>query len=150
MRQENSLAPVDIHRLGALLRTQGRDYVSKTELTLCVEADNAFYFCSVENPHVLQISTQWRGIALCDEDFQSLRLAVRTCNATCAFPKAFMVPIPPNGRYTVGAECNTLISRGLSEAQFFGFVERSLESLSAFLTVLERRLPHLVTWKATA
>lgn len=147
MKMGTDQTPIDLARMRALLRSEGTEFRDSTDSVLTLDTDRAVFTWSVANPQVIQISARWRGVAQSSEHFQTLRGLVSDCNSSCAFPKAYMIPLAVDGQYTVGGECNLLSGRGVTEDQFYGFVERSATALHNFLAQAELKLPQLVTWE---
>lgn len=138
--------PVDLERVRTMLDHQDRDFGAHGATAWSVQAHNALYLWSLENPQVLQIRGQWRGVVTSLEQLVGLQRTINHCNATRTIPKSYTLPLP-EGRYGLMTECNILTHGGLSPQQFFGFCEDSLGAIINFFDEVESELPELVTWE---
>lgn len=138
--------PVDLERIRNLLDSQNRDFGAHGTGAWSVTTTNAFYLWSLENPQVLQIRGQWRGIATTPTMLDQLRQVIGRCNFTRTIPKSYTLPLA-NGNYGLMTECNILTNGGLSHRQFFDFCESSLGAIMEFFGEAEKLLPDFVTWE---
>ncbi|GEM_PF-6505921 len=140
---ERQTTPVSFGSVIATLRAQGRDLVKTKNNLVTVEHSSATFFWSTENPQVSQLRAQWRGASATTEDFNALREIVSHYNATCAFPKTYMVPLGGNGRYTVAAECNLITCHDTTDLQIYGFLDRATTALGTFIAEVSGQMSHL-------
>ncbi|WP_350258339.1 YbjN domain-containing protein [Scrofimicrobium sp. R131] len=139
--------PISLPRAQRLLQREHLRVVPAVGDGWCVVAPNASYALSIENGCVLQLRGQWNGFAHDSELFHRLREVVATCNATRAFPKAYLWPLKDRGHYGLMAESSMLYDGDLTSAQFHEFLDLGLTSLRDFFLDAEAALPELVTWE---
>lgn len=139
--------PLDTARVRELLHGRDLAVTQVDENTWMMPRPNALYRLTLRNPQVLQLGAQWRGVATDDSGFRELRDAVLECNSTRTAPKSFVIPLDDNRGYSVVGECNSLLLSGMTQDQFLSIWESALTAISSFLHMVEKRLPHLVTWK---
>lgn len=141
------LTPVDRNRVLTLLDDQRLAYDSQGSNAWSVSTNNGNYLWNLENPQILQIRSQWRGVAITAESSQKLREVISVSNANRTAPKAFTLPLAESGETGLVAECNILTHGGLTQQQFYDFCETSLAAIVSFFHEVEAKLPELVTWE---
>lgn len=144
----NLPTPVDLDRVRNLLDSQNRSFGAHGTDAWSFTTENGLYLWSLENPQVLQIRGQWRGVAVGPQMLTRLQKVVGHCNSTRIMPKSYTLPLP-DSRYGLMAECNILTNGGLSHQQFYDFCENSLGAVMEFFTEAEAKLPDFVIWEPT-
>lgn len=109
--------------------------------------ENAILFVGFENPSILQLRGQWRGIAVDDEGFAALTQQVHLCNLLRSGPKAYLMPFEDATKFGLGAEVNMVISKGATTEQLTNFYEVALTMIVGFFKDVEDEIPELVTWR---
>lgn len=141
------LTPVNPERVLALLADQSFAYDAQGPNAWSVPANNAYYLWNLENPQILQIRSQWRGVAATPEAARQLRQVVSASNRNRTSPKAFTLPLQVSPELGLVAECNIMTHTGLTQGQFYDFCEDSLAAIMSFFQEVESQLPQLVTWE---
>lgn len=141
------LTPVNPERVLALLADRSFAYDTHGSDAWSVSTNNAYYLWNLKNPQVLQIRSQWRGIATTPDAAQQLRHAISECNRNRTLPKTFTLPLKAEGEIGLIAECNIVTHSGLTQGQFYDFCEESLSAIMSFFAEVELKLPQLVTWE---
>lgn len=146
--------PVNRQRLETFLNSLPGSELSELALNFTEHKDELVYptdsgiiFINQHNENILQIRGQWRGIASDDDSFGSLVSLVQECNLMRSGPKAYMLPMENNSRYSVGAEVNLVVSQGATECQLAAFYETALTMILGLFQDLNAAAPELVTWK---
>ncbi|EEH64545.1 hypothetical protein HMPREF0044_0282 [Gleimia coleocanis DSM 15436] len=143
--------PVNAQRLQNFLGSlAGSDFdleFQEYENELVYPTQSGIIFINLNNDNVLQIRGQWRGIATDDDSFSTLVSMVQECNNYRSGPKAYMLPMDNNQRFSVGAEVNLVVSQGATECQLGTFYETALTMIMGLFQELDMAVPNLVTWK---
>lgn len=143
--------PVNAQRLqnflGSLKGTELNLEFTEYQNEMVYPTESGVIFINLQNENVMQIRGQWRGIAADDESFSTLVALVQDCNNYRSGPKAYMLPIDNNQRFSVGAEVNLVVSQGATECQLGTFYETALTMILGLFQELDQTVPELVTWK---
>lgn len=141
-----------VHPLRVAAYFEERDLVIErpSAMSIRVLLDNAAIVCELANPDIFQVSSIWKGVVQKPRDLARLLELISSSNATLFAPKAYTIPGPRLGITYLGAEGNIPISSGLSELQFYSFIETTVTAIIGLFTQVELLLPHLVTWNSTS
>lgn len=117
-----------------------------SELSIRALLENATVLGELANPDIFQLSAIWSGMVQEPKDLERILELISSANSTLFAPKAYTIPGPRLGTAYLAAEGNVPIGSGLSELQFFSFIETTLTAIVGFFSQVELVLPHLVTW----
>lgn len=139
----SALRPVTYGRIRAILNQDGLFYRFE---------DDAI-FASFTNGNVriiidqddLIIEAQWRGQTNSDDDIETLKKLCRECNWNRIGPRA--VTVADEEGTTIETSMRQPIEIQLTDQQLAGFWNFSMGATWSFLSEIEKRLPHLVTWE---
>lgn len=106
-------------------------------------------FVNLNNPAILQVRGQWRGIISDDDTFAEAVREVHHCNVSRSGPKAYLLPLSECDRYSVGAESNLIVQNGATDEQLTHFFEVALTMVMGFFHDLTHTLTAAVNWEVT-
>lgn len=151
-------APISPRRVLGFLRNTSLVPEQDSEFLLRIEDTDAVLWCDLSHPDVLQLRGRWRGsVPTEDEPLRSglVDLVAKT-NSGSVHPKSYTLPSSDRRRLGVGAEVCFLTTAGMTEAQFYSFIEAAHTALTCFfasLSAWRSRQEHngnpLETWDAS-
>lgn len=149
MRPMSDSSPMELPQIHTLLQDKNLGQVGNDSAGWHFRTHGADYVLAVEDGTVLHIHGRWWGTTKDDALFNRLRSLVARSNATRATPKAYLWPQGEAGHYGVKAEASMLTFKGVTEAQFYHFLETSFTAIAQFFSDVEKELPQLVTWEGS-
>ncbi len=135
---------IDVTSLGRVydvFTRAGLELAEQGEHSLKLSSPLAHYICDFANPGVFQIRGVWRRTTTSPKDREALTQFVAQCNRERVIPKAYTLPTAAGRAATLGAEVNVLTAHGLSQDQFYGFVDGAVVAIATLFADAERALP---------
>ena len=137
----NEIKPVSQSRAQEIFAKAHLRFEAKSENVLELASPEAYFWCDMSNPEIFNFRGRLRRVVSTPEGRSSLIDFICRCNSERVLPKAYTIPLRDGKTVTLGAEVNALTTHGMSESQFYSFIETTYVALVALFAEAEQVIP---------
>lgn len=137
----NEIKPISQSRAQDIFAKAHLHFEAKSDNVLELVSSDAYFWCDMSHPEIFNFRGRLRRTVSTPEGRSSLIDFICRCNSERILPKAYTIPLRDGKTLALGAEVNALTTHGMSESQFYSFIETTYVALVALFAEAEQVIP---------